>query len=490
MRGRTWIVLLLGVATVVLLVAALDRVREPADEQGDGDEARRPVPVEVAAVERGPIELRRTFTGTLETRAELVAAPKVSGRIERLAVDLADRVTRGQVVAELDNAEYVQAVAQARADLAVARANLTEAQSQLKIAGRELERVESLRERGVSSASERDLAKADQLAKQARVQVSRAQLARAEAQLETARIRLGYTEVTADWRGGADRRVVAERYVDEGETVSANAPLLRIVELNPITGVFFVTERDYALLAPGQAASLATDAYPGEAFQGRIARIAPVFRESTRQARVELEVANPDGRLKPGMFVRATVVLDRADDAVIVPEQALVVRDGRSGVFRVSADGRSAVWQSLQLGIRDGQRVQVLGDLAEGRVVVLGQQLLDDGSAIRVAGERSGGVGATASSMSGPGGAVRPAEAGPTDGPTAGSAGAGGAEKVAGRPAEAGPAGTLGMMAGEGRTAEAGPATAPVGAGGGGKVADRPAEAGPAAAAGGRGNLP
>ncbi|MGD8308749.1 MAG: efflux RND transporter periplasmic adaptor subunit, partial [Chromatiales bacterium] len=288
MTSRSWSLFWGLLAAAVLLAwLAFGGLPGPGQDAEERAADTRPIPVEVAPVRIGTIELRRTFTGTLETRAELLAAPKVSGRIERLTVDLADPVARGQLVAELDNAEYVQAVAQAQADLAVARANLAEAESLLKIAERDLQRVESLRERGVSSESERDLAKADQLAKQARVQVGRAEVARAEAQLETARIRLGYTEVTADWRGGDDQRIVAERYVDEGETVSANAPLLRIVELDPITGVFFVTERDYALLGPGQAASLATDAYPGEAFQGRIARIAPVFRETTRQARVE-----------------------------------------------------------------------------------------------------------------------------------------------------------------------------------------------------------
>ena len=99
--------------------------------------------------------------------------------------------------------------------------------------------------------------------------VTKAQVIRAQAALETARIRLGYTEVNAGWRGGREQRVVAERYVDEGETVTANAPLLRIVELNPIKGVFFVTERDYATLQPGQRASLITDAYPDATFQRR-----------------------------------------------------------------------------------------------------------------------------------------------------------------------------------------------------------------------------
>lgn len=350
----------------------------------------QPIPVEVATVERGHIERQRTFSGTLQAQAEIVVAPKVSGRILQLEADLADPITRGQVVARLDNDEYVQDVRQAEAELAVARANLAEAQSQLKIAERELERIEKLRQRGVSSESQRDVAKADQLAKQAHVQVTRAQVTRAEAALESARIRLGYTTVTADWRSGNDQRIVAERYVDEGETVSANAPLLRIVELDPITVVFFITERDYALLQPGQPAILTTDAYPEGSFSGTIERIAPVFLESTRQARVEVRVKNPQLKLKPGMFVRVTVTLERADNATIVPEQALVVRDGKSGLFLVSADGKRVSWQPVTTGIRQGDRVQIDGGPMSGQVVTLGQQLLDDGSLVRVAGQRAG----------------------------------------------------------------------------------------------------
>ncbi len=345
-----------------------------------------PVPVEVAAIERGPIELRRIFTGTLQARAEFVVAPKVGGRVEQLNLDLADAVTRGQVVAELDDAEYVQAVARARADLEVARANNAEAASLLQIAERELQRVDDLRDRGVSSASQRDAAKAEQLAKQALVLVTGAQIARAEADLEAARIRLGYTQVTAGWRGGSERRVVAERYVDEGETVAANAPLLRIVELDPITAVFFVTERDYARLRTDQSATLSTDAFPGQRFSGTIARIAPVFREATRQAKVELRVANPELQLKPGMFARATVVLDRVADAIIVAAEALTKRDGREGVFLVNGDGTSVAWHEVQPGIRQDGRVQLTGEPLSGRVVILGQQLLDDGKPIRIAG--------------------------------------------------------------------------------------------------------
>jgi RND family efflux transporter MFP subunit len=375
---------------LVLLIAAglawLIAQRLLEGEQTGSTGGERAAPVEVASIERGPIELRRSFTGTLDAHAEFVVAPKIGGRIEAMTVDLADTVARGQVVARLDNAEYLLAVTQAEADLAVAQANLAEARSQLTIAERELQRLDQLRERGVTSESQRDLAKADQLAKQAHVEVTRAQVTRARAALDTVRIRLGYTEVSADWTGGSEQRQVAERYLDEGETVAANAPLLRIVELHPLTAVFFVTERDYALLRSGQRAGLGTDSYPGEVFPGEIVRIAPVFRSDTRQARVEVRVDNSELRLKPGMFARISLVLERVAETRIVPEQALVTRDGNSGVFVVAEDGKSVAWREVRVGIRQGDRVQISAENLGSRVVVLGQQLLKDGSPIAIAG--------------------------------------------------------------------------------------------------------
>ena len=354
-----------------------------------GGRALRPVPVEVARIQRGPIALERTFSGELEALAEFVVAPKVSGRVVHVIVNIADTVKRGQVVAELDNDEYVQAVAQAQADLEVARAKLSEARSALKIANREFKRTESLLKRGIASDSEFDTVQQDQLARQAQLKVAAAQVTKAKSSLETANIRLGYTKVTAGWTGGDVLRVVAERYVDEGQTVAANAPLLLIVELHPIVGVVYVTERDYARLKPEQFVSIKTEAFPDEQFPGHIVRIAPVFRKSTRQARIEMTISNLKHRLKPGMFIRATVVLARVPEATIVPEQALTMRDDKTGVFIVSEDGRSVAWHEVKAGIREGRRVQVEGEGLTGRVVTLGQQLLKNGSAITIPGLQS-----------------------------------------------------------------------------------------------------
>lgn len=386
-----WIKRIIAVAVVLGLAALLGWAvvhrppGSPGSSPANASGKKQPAaPVEVAPITHGSIEQVRTFSGTLEAPAAVTVAPKVGGRIERLTVDLADAVTRGQVVAELDNDEYQQQVLQADAELKVAQANLAEARSGMAIAQRELQRATTLQERGVASDAQLDTAKSLELAKEAAVAVAEAEQTRAEAALRAAKIRLGYATVVATWAGGDDQRIVAERFVDEGDTVTANTPLFSIVELQPIQAVIYVTERDYGLLQSGQHVKLQTDAYPGETFAGRIDRIAPVFRQASRQARIELSVDNPDLKLKPGMFIRATTVLQTIDNATMVPEAALVRRNDRDVVFLVDSSGKTVSMREVTPGIRDAGRVQIAGGALEGRVVTLGQQQLDDGAAITI----------------------------------------------------------------------------------------------------------
>lgn len=371
---------------IVGIVGGMYFFQKSSDNSGNNLKSHKNnvVPVEVAPIFHGPIEYRRTFSGTLESPSEFVVSPKVGGRIERLFVDLGDPVFSGQTVAELDNDEYLQTVKQAEAELAVSKANLIEAQSGLEIAKREYNRISTLQKNGVSSDSQYDLVKADLLSKEARLAISIAQVNRAEATLESSHIRLSYTTVKATWSDGAMQRVVSERFVDEGETVSANTPLFTIVAVDPLTAVMFVTEKDYAKIKKDQSVYLMTDAYPGEQFEGTITRISPTFRQATRQARVEMTIKNPEKQLKPGMFILITVVLEHKDAVTIVSEKALTKRNDRMGIFLVSPDGNSVIWKEVTVGIKDDDRIEILGQTLSGRVVTLGQQFLDHGSAISI----------------------------------------------------------------------------------------------------------
>lgn len=378
-----WLLSVAVIVSVGLAWGVMTRLQETGSHS-DVKKGSWVIAVEAKKIQTGSITLRRVYSGALESTEKFIVAPKVSGRVKVLRVDIGDTVARGQVIARLDNAEYVQAVAQAEADLAVAVANRGEARSNLEISTRDLARVETLRKRGVSSESQLDEARARQLSARARLEIARAQVTRAESSLETARIKLGYTQVAADWTGGDESRLVAENFVAEGDTVSANTPLVSIVELDPITGVIFVTQKDYARLDKGFSVTLSTDAFPDRLFSGRIARIAPVFRETTRQARVEVIVDNPENLLKPGMFIRVSVVLEKVDDAVVIPVGAITLRNDHTGVFVIHEPDNTVSWKAVTTGILEGDRMQVSGLDAGGRVVTLGQQMLDTGSHVRI----------------------------------------------------------------------------------------------------------
>ncbi|MDX1605672.1 MAG: efflux RND transporter periplasmic adaptor subunit, partial [Candidatus Competibacterales bacterium] len=290
-------------------------------DQGDSrSAAQRPRPaaagavaVAVAPVETGSIVDRREFTGTLQAAEEFTVAPKIGGRIERVHVDIGDRVRRGEVLVELDDAEYRQVVAEAEAALAVARAELRRARTDADLALRELQRVERLARRDLASDVELDTARARAESQRAAVAVAEARVDEREAVLASQRVRLSYTEVRADWTSGADTRVVGERMVSAGDTVAANVPLLSVLGIDRLTAVVYAPERDYALLDRGQAVALTAAALPGRSFQGEIVRIAPRFEEQSRQARFEVAVDNADNALKPGMFVTVEVTVDQAE---------------------------------------------------------------------------------------------------------------------------------------------------------------------------------
>jgi RND family efflux transporter MFP subunit len=388
MNGRgKWAWMAVAIAGVVLVVVFLWRGRGGETAAPGGGRREGPVvAVELAPVQRGEIREVRALTGTLLPGNQFNLAAKVAGRLMELRVDIGDEVRRGQVVAVLDGEEFAQQLVQAEAEQQMAAANVEEAQSNLVLARREVERIRLLRERQISTQADLDSAEAQLLGQQARLRVAEATVEQRRAATENARLRLSHTQVRAEWSGGEDVRWVGERFADEGANVTANETLVTVVDLDPLRAVVFITERDYARLRTGQTASISVDAHPRIGFTGEIARMAPIFREASRQARVELRVPNPDGLLRPGMFARVRLELERQPDATLVPRDAVVRRNGSMGVFQVTEDNL-ARFVPVETGIVEGQVVQILSPELEGEVVTLGQNQLTPGAPVRVPGQ-------------------------------------------------------------------------------------------------------
>jgi len=340
------------------------------------------VAVETRSIYKDSIRDVGVFTGSLEPKSRFDVAPKVAGWLKELLVDVGDQVERNQIIAVLDDEEFAQQVEQARAELQVANANAENYANDLDIAKREYERAKALREKQIASASELDVSEASFNASQTRYKVSLAQVTQKEAALKTALVRLSYTKVQAFWEEGDQARVVGERFVDEGELLSINQPIVSILENNPLTAVVYVIERDYPKVTIGQQAIISTDAYPGRTFTGSITRIAPMLKESSRQARLEVEVPNPNLLLKPGMFVRARVEFTRHENATLVPLGALVRRDDKEGIFIADTQNFKARFVPVATGIINGEIVEIAEPQISGLVITMGNHLLEDGSDI------------------------------------------------------------------------------------------------------------
>ena len=183
---------------------------------------------------------------------------------------------------------------------------------------------------------------------------------------------------------------VSQRLVDPGAFVSQNAPIVDVVDITTVRLVANIVEKDLKELQSGDGTKVEVDAYPGEEFMGRIARVSPVLDPATRTAPIEIEIPNPGYRLKPGMYARVSILTDTTKDALVVPSDAVVDLGGRRGVF--TPLNESAVFRALQIGTEAGSIVEILGGLAEGDVVVTtGAGALRDGDRILLPGRGGNG---------------------------------------------------------------------------------------------------
>ena len=336
---------------------------------------RPPVAVEVDTARYESIQETRQLTGSIYPLYQYIVAPKVSGRIIRINKRIGDWVKRGEIIAKIDDAEYQQMVLEAEANLKISQANLTEIESQFELSKQELERVQSLQQKGIASPAELDAATSNFNALQSRIKLAQAQVEQRQAALNSAKIRLSYTVLVATEPG-----FIGERFVDEGGLLAPNSPLVSVIGIDTVIVRTTIIERVYGQIQIGQPAEIEVDAFPGKSFYGNVSRIAPMLQEASRVAQMEVEVANDSLLLKPGMFSKVKVVLAEKDSAQVVPSQAIVNRNGIDGVFVIKNEESIAHYIPVQLGLSTPNKTEIFIPKIDGLVVTLGQHLLEDGS--------------------------------------------------------------------------------------------------------------
>lgn len=352
---------------------------------GFGGFGRPPMTVELTTATRADLSEQITIVGNLVGDATVEAVPKVAGRLQQINVRLGDRVSRGQILARIEDNEIREQVKQAEASFNVAQATVRQREADLKFAQTNLERSRSLFASQLLPQSALDDADARQQAANAQLDLARAQFEQAKARLEELRINLANTVISSPVDG-----FVGKRNLDTGAYVTPNSSFISLVDIRLVKLVVNVIESDLRRISPGAAAAVQVDAYPGETFVGRVARIAPVLDPATRTASMEVEIPNPNFRLKPGMYARVSFTVDQHQQTLVVPTNAVVDIDGKRGVF-IPSEGNTARFQPVLTGLEDRDRTEITEGLQEGdHIIATGAAGLREGDRIVLAGQGRG----------------------------------------------------------------------------------------------------
>ncbi|MFO1435879.1 MAG: efflux RND transporter periplasmic adaptor subunit [Gammaproteobacteria bacterium] len=331
---------LFGAMAFVGMAAQVD-VR--ADEQA-------PVNVEVAAVKSEAAADTLRVTGNLVASESVTLRPEVAGRIASISFEEGQPVQAGQVLVTLDAAEFEAQVASS-----AAATRLWE----LKF-----ERARDLLARNVMSQQEYD--------------ETQASLKEARARLELDKVRAGKTVIKAPIAG-----VLGLRKVSSGDYVQIGDPLVSLAAIDPLKLDFSVPERYASTVTAGQAISITVPAFPGLEFQGKVYAVDPQLDEAGRSLRARGRIANIDGKLRPGMFAQVAVVVARRENALWIPEEAIVPRGGEQYVFRV--DDNKALLTRVVIGERRLGVVEISAGLHAGdTVVTAGSNNLHDQAAVHI----------------------------------------------------------------------------------------------------------
>jgi RND family efflux transporter MFP subunit len=320
--------------------------------------------VEVAAVRAtvGTIQSTLEISGTLAPRTRVGIKPKVPGRLERVLVDIGDRVAVGQVVATLDRRELDAQVDAATAQIGVAQATIESADAALANATSEYKRAQTLFDSGALPRQRLEGAETAQRSATAQRNLAQANLAQAQAALRRARELQRDATLTAPVDG-----YIVERNYDAG-AIPGDLPILVVADIRQLKLEAGVSELDAGRLRTGLPARVAVQAKPGEEFSGQLAAIAPEVDARNRHFQIEVRVDNSKRTLLAGMYATARIVLQAVENAITIPREAVTGANGQRVAFKIDGDNITSV--AVTEGLNDGRRVQVLSGLTAGEQVL------------------------------------------------------------------------------------------------------------------------
>lgn len=332
-------------------------------------------PVEVKAVHphRGEVFRIINLPGEVRPLYEVTLYAKVDGYLDKLTVDKGDSVRVGELIADIDVPEL--------------RANLVKYKAELELAQAEFKQMNETTTHNASYVTASDsITTSDSEGGKTRLAIAGGKLAVAKGNLQHTEAMLKYARVTAPFEG-----TITKRYVDPGAYIpvpnAADTPeaaaIVNLTDFKTLRMQVAVPETEATHIQIGQPIRWTTDDYPGQHFDGKVTRAYWALDKATKTMLTETQMANPGMKLRPGMLVNARIGIEKKDDVLLIPVEALVKEKTNSFVF-IFNDGKIKK-APVEVGFNDGTNVEIVAGVKQGDVAVVpGQQVLRDGQLVKV----------------------------------------------------------------------------------------------------------
>ncbi|KQC10499.1 MAG: hypothetical protein APR54_03120 [Candidatus Cloacimonas sp. SDB] len=377
------ILILIGIIFLVTMVIKLSTGKnyangEPLKKSG---ETSRVITVNAEEVSYKDFRKTPVFTGNIKPLYDISIVARTTAQIEKIAKTPGEFVKANEVFAYLESSEQTSAVAEAEASLALAQAQLLEAENNYEIAQKAVEQARLLFDRQFISETQFDVEQAKFLSASSALELARAQLVQKRANLNTARLRKSYTTLSSPRSG-----LIGDMHFDEGSIINQNAVFTNVVVIDSVLCEIRVPEVVHTRIKKGMPAILERTIETGKnasIFAGHIYSISPIIDTQTRTAAVQIIFPNPKHTLKPGMFARISLVLVERDSVLAVPQKAIVEYKNRKGIFSVIGDS-TVTFIPVETGLSAQGFVEIFTEQKPEKVVTEGQFMLFEGARILI----------------------------------------------------------------------------------------------------------
>lgn len=363
-------VLLLAFGAAVIFLGVIPRVQAKASLVQRTNErlAEKPRVSAVAAVGAGA-EAKIELPARLQALVAAAIFPREGGYVKEIKADIGDKVTAGQVLAIIDTPVLDQQILSLTAGVATSTAKVKQAEAQAKSSSTTLKRLKSV-EQGVVSQQSIDDAQGKADVDIAALVAANAELDATKANVERLRQQKELATIIAPFAGE-----IGERGYDVGDLVIAdktdsNKPIYRVADRAQMRVFIDLPQSAAVRVEPGHTIKLSVRELPGRVFEGRIVRIAAAMDTATRTRLAEARVENPQGELLPGMFAEVSLTIPGAARGVLVPGEALLIREGKAQVAIVGKDGKLE-YRKVEIGRDNGAKIEILEGIAPGESVVV-----------------------------------------------------------------------------------------------------------------------